>query len=96
MVVVQVLVEIILEMLADLVVVVMVDILVEVDLLHIHQHRVMPEEQEMVGDPVMAVAVAVVLEVPDKLRKMIQQQTLQDLVDWVLNFQQHLEIPYQE
>ncbi len=79
-------------------VVVMVDILMEVDLLHIHQHRVMPEEQEIIIIPqkdMLEVAAAEVA-VPDKLGNAHHQQTLQDLVDWVLNFQQHFKIRYQQ
>jgi hypothetical protein len=98
MAVVQVLVETILLMLADLVVVVMEDIHLMVDLLHIHQPRVMPEEQEIIIIPqknMLEVAVAEVA-VPDKLGNAHHQQILQDLVDWVFNFQQHSEIQHHQ
>jgi hypothetical protein len=98
MVVVQVLVEIIQVMLADLVEVVMGDIQVEVDLLHIHQPRVMPEEQEIIIIPQknMLEVAAEVAGVPDKLGKLHHQQILQDLVDWVFSFQQHSEIQHHQ
>jgi hypothetical protein len=98
MVVVQVLVEIIQVMLADLVEVVMGDIQVEVDLLHIHQPRVMPVAQEILIIPQknMLVVEVVVPEAPDKLGKLPHQQILQDLVDWVFNFQQHSEIQHHQ